>query len=78
MLTFAAEVAQTSLRVNLINPGPTRTAMRAGAFPGEDPMSLPAPDAITEAFVALAEKSFEGHGLWVPADNWPPAGETAH
>ncbi len=78
VLTYAAEVAQTSLRVNLINPGPTRTGMRAGAFPGEDPMSLPAPDEITEAFVALAETSFQGHGLWVPADHWPPAGATAH
>ena len=78
VLTYAAEVAQTNLRVNLINPGPIRTEMRASAFPGEDPMSLPAPDEITKAFVALAEKSFDGHGLWLAADHWPPAGVTAH
>ena len=77
-LTYAAEVAQTTLRVNLINPGATRTAMRAAAFPGEDPIGLPAPEEVTEAFVAVAEASFEGHGLWVPADHWPPAGVATH
>ncbi len=70
-LTYAAEVAKTNLRVNLINPGPTRTAMRALAFPGEDPESLPAPEQLTEAFVAVAEAGFDGHGLWVSADQWP-------
>lgn len=70
-LTYAAEVAKTNLRVNLINPGPTRTEMRALAFPGEDPETLPAPEQLTEAFVAIAEAGFDGHGLWVPADQWP-------
>ena len=39
--SYADEVANTSLRVNLANPGATRTAMRAKAMPGEDPMTLP-------------------------------------
>ncbi len=73
-LSYAAEVANTNLRVNLVNPGPTRTGMRAAAFPGEDPASLPPPEAVADAFVALAEPGFEGHGLWVPADEWPPKG----
>ncbi len=59
---YAAETAKTSLRVNLIDPGRTRTAMRARAYPGEDPMSLPAPDAITDLFVQLAEPACTRHG----------------
>ncbi|MFL5238602.1 MAG: SDR family NAD(P)-dependent oxidoreductase [Rhizomicrobium sp.] len=45
-LTYAAECADTNIRVNLFNPGPIRTKMRAKAFPGEDPMSLPPTDAV--------------------------------
>ena len=41
-LTYAAETVTTNVRVNLINPGPTRTRMRAAAMPGEDPMSVEA------------------------------------
>lgn len=54
-LTYAAEVGMTTIRANLIDPGAVRTAMRAKAFPGEDAMSLPTPDSITEWFVRLAE-----------------------
>src|SRR5262252_8127372 len=39
--TFAAETASTNIRVNIFNPGPTRTRMRAAVMPGEDPMTLP-------------------------------------
>ena len=35
--TYAAETAATPIRVNLFNPGPTRTRMRAAVMPGEDP-----------------------------------------
>lgn len=66
--TWAVEMQNTSVRVNVINPGPTRTRMRASAFPGEDATSLPAPDDIMEAFVAAASPSFNGHGLWIAAD----------
>src|SRR4030081_1822850 len=37
---WAEETASTTLRVNLFNPGPIRTRMRATVFPGEDPMTL--------------------------------------
>jgi NAD(P)-dependent dehydrogenase (short-subunit alcohol dehydrogenase family) len=67
---YAAEVAHTPVRVNLINPGPTRTRMRADAFPGENPETLPAPDAIAAAFVPLAEDSCTLHGNWIAADEW--------
>jgi NAD(P)-dependent dehydrogenase (short-subunit alcohol dehydrogenase family) len=52
--TYAHEVANTNVRVNLINPGPVRTNMRAQAFPGEDPATLPAPDELVSLFLELA------------------------
>jgi NAD(P)-dependent dehydrogenase (short-subunit alcohol dehydrogenase family) len=65
--TYAKEMANTSVRANLINPGGQRTDMRATAFPGEDPMSLPHPDERTDAFVDLAEASCQMNGELVTA-----------
>jgi NAD(P)-dependent dehydrogenase (short-subunit alcohol dehydrogenase family) len=65
--TYAAEVQKTNLKVNLIDPGRTRTRMRAKAYPGEDPMTLKAPEEITDAFVELAEPSCTRHGETVTA-----------
>ncbi|WP_108125503.1 YciK family oxidoreductase [Saccharospirillum mangrovi] len=46
MQTLADEVGTISaLRVHCINPGGTRTAMRAAAYPAEDPSEVPAPEA---------------------------------
>ena len=70
VLCYAAEVAETKVRVNLINPGPTRTKMRAEAFPGEDAMQLPTAEAIAEAFLPLAQDDCTLHGAWVAADEW--------
>lgn len=53
VLAWAAEVRHTNLRVNLFDPGPMRTRLRAAALPGEDPASVPAPDEAAEALVAL-------------------------
>jgi NAD(P)-dependent dehydrogenase (short-subunit alcohol dehydrogenase family) len=61
-LTWAAECTQTKVRVNLLNPGPVRTAMRAKAFPGEDPMTLPAPDALAPLIVEMLSPSFAKNG----------------
>ena len=52
--TYASEVANTPVRANLVNPGPVATAMRARAMPGEDPETLPKPDALAETFIRLA------------------------
>jgi NAD(P)-dependent dehydrogenase (short-subunit alcohol dehydrogenase family) len=41
------------IRVNCINPGRTRTAMRRTAYPGEDPASLLAPEEIMPAYLYL-------------------------
>ncbi len=67
VLTWAQETAKTSLRVNLIDPGGVRTTMRATAFPGEDPMTLPTPDEIADVFVELAEPACDRHGELVRA-----------
>lgn len=65
--TYAAEVAYSSLKVNILNPGIVRTAMRAEAFPGEDPQSLPAPESIVERFIELASPQFSKTGKIVNA-----------
>ncbi len=62
VLTYAAECQNTSVGVNLINPGPIRTQMRARAMPGEDPATLATPDDIAPLFVDLAQASYKGHG----------------
>jgi NAD(P)-dependent dehydrogenase (short-subunit alcohol dehydrogenase family) len=51
---YAAEIANTRARANLIDPGPLRTRLRARAFPGEDPGLLPSPDSVTDPFLDLA------------------------
>ena len=62
MKVYADEVANTPVRVNLLNPGPTRTGMRAKAFPGENPASLKPPDHVVETFVQLALPSCTDNG----------------
>lgn len=61
--TYAHELIDTSVRVNLLNPGPVRTGMRAKAFPGEDPKKLPAPDELVPLVLELASPAcdFSGH-----------------
>jgi NAD(P)-dependent dehydrogenase (short-subunit alcohol dehydrogenase family) len=57
-LTYADETTSTPIRVNLFNPGPTRTRMRALVMPGEDPMTLPTPEQVAEKIVDLCLPSF--------------------
>ena len=62
VMIYAAEMNKTNVRVNLINPGATRTAMRSQAFPGENPDTLKLPEDITEIFVELSEVSCQLNG----------------
>jgi NAD(P)-dependent dehydrogenase (short-subunit alcohol dehydrogenase family) len=60
--TYAAETATTRVKVNLFNPGPIRTKMRAQAMPGEDPETLDTPEQVAERILELCLPSFEESG----------------
>ncbi|HRJ70290.1 MAG TPA: SDR family NAD(P)-dependent oxidoreductase, partial [Beijerinckiaceae bacterium] len=60
---YAAEVMNISnVRAMLVNPGPIRTAMRAAAMPGEDPDTLPPPEAIVPDILRLASPDWSETG----------------
>ena len=50
---LADELENTPIRVNVINPGRTRTRMRARAYPGENPASVPTPQRHSPAYLYL-------------------------
>ncbi|NTF41470.1 oxidoreductase [Rhizobium sp. AC27/96] len=52
--TWAGETQSTPLRITSVDPGATRTAMRAQAMPGEDPDTLPHPREVAQAILPLA------------------------
>ena len=52
--TYALEIEKTPVRVFLVDPGRTRTALRAQAMPGEDPSALPAPSEIVPYLIEMA------------------------
>ncbi|QUS39684.1 SDR family NAD(P)-dependent oxidoreductase [Tardiphaga alba] len=62
---WANETATTPLRVNLFNPGPIRTHMRAIVMPGEDPETLDTPAQAAEAIVPLCLPSWTETGKFV-------------
>src|ERR1700727_2335905 len=59
---WAHETATTPIRVNLFNPGPIRTRMRASVFPGEDPLTLDTPDQAAEFIVPMCAPSWTETG----------------
>ena len=61
--TYAAETAHTALKVNLINPGPLRTGMRAEARPGEDPMTLQPPEAVAADIARMLSPDYAENGV---------------
>lgn len=60
--TWANELASTPVKVNIVNPGPIRTGMRAKAYPGEKPETLKTPDDIAPLFVKLASPAWTATG----------------
>jgi len=56
--TYAKEVEKTAIRVVAIDPGRTRTSMRAQAMPGEDPETLPHPSELVPHLVEMASAGF--------------------
>jgi NAD(P)-dependent dehydrogenase (short-subunit alcohol dehydrogenase family) len=63
--TWAQEVANTPLRVNLADPGIVATKMREQAMPGEDPATLPRPEDIAPSLAALCLPAETRHGARV-------------
>jgi NAD(P)-dependent dehydrogenase (short-subunit alcohol dehydrogenase family) len=61
--TYAEETRTTPVRVNLFNPGATRTKMRAQAMPGEDPMTLPTPEEIAAHVITLVDPALSETGM---------------
>jgi NAD(P)-dependent dehydrogenase (short-subunit alcohol dehydrogenase family) len=59
---WAAETASTPIRVNLFNPGPIRTRMRATVFPGEDPMTLDTPEQAAELILPMCAPDWNETG----------------
>ena len=55
---YAAEVANTPLKVNAFYPGAVRTAMRAKAVPGEDPDTLPRPEVVVPKLIDMVAPAF--------------------
>ncbi|HTB42906.1 MAG TPA: SDR family NAD(P)-dependent oxidoreductase [Acetobacteraceae bacterium] len=62
VLTWADELRKTRLRVNLFDPGVVRSRLRTGAFPGEDPATLPRPEDVAPALAALCLPGETRHG----------------
>ncbi|MFC3713832.1 SDR family NAD(P)-dependent oxidoreductase [Sphingoaurantiacus capsulatus] len=58
--TYGEEVRNTSrVRAAIVDPGRTRTKMRAQAYPGEDPQTVKPPEEVAEAIVKLLVEDFE-------------------
>ncbi|MFT3730811.1 MAG: SDR family NAD(P)-dependent oxidoreductase [Hyphomicrobium sp.] len=68
--SWAAELTNTSVRANLINPGATATQMRAKAFPGEDPATLPSPEDLVPLFLELASPKCQRNGEIINFREW--------
>jgi NAD(P)-dependent dehydrogenase (short-subunit alcohol dehydrogenase family) len=67
--TYAAETATTAVKVNLLDPGATRTRMRAQAYPGEDAAKLKTPDALAPLILKLTAPDHTASGEVVAAED---------
>lgn len=62
LAAYGDEMAEISrIRVAILDPGATRTAMRARAYPGEDPASVKPPEVVADRIVAMAVEGFEAN-----------------
>jgi NAD(P)-dependent dehydrogenase (short-subunit alcohol dehydrogenase family) len=71
--TWAAELADTDVRVNLVDPGEMNTQMHRDAEPDEDPTQWTAPTEVTEVFLYLAtdeSRSVNGKRFQAQEENW--------
>lgn len=74
---LADELEQTQVRCNSVNPGGTRTAMRAQAYPAEDASQLPPPEAHMDLLIYLLSAASIGvNGQRIDARTWAGPSET--
>ena len=68
--TWAGETQRLPLRIVSVDPGPTRTAMRAQAVPGEDPSTVPHPSEVAAKLLPLCGPDLTETGkLFVVREN---------
>ena len=67
---WADELQKEGIRVNAVNPGGTRTQMRAAAYPQEDPLTLPTAEEIAPVFLWLARADTQVTGQSLEARDW--------
>ncbi|HTN98209.1 MAG TPA: SDR family NAD(P)-dependent oxidoreductase [Nordella sp.] len=60
---YAHEIEGTTMKANLISPGPIRTELRTEAWPDEDPDSVPPPEALAPAILAMLSPAFDLNGV---------------
>lgn len=60
--TYANETSDSAIKVNLVDPGATATAMRAEAYPGEDQETLQKPEQVAEVILRLVLPETEATG----------------
>jgi len=65
---YAQETMTSNLLVNMINPGGTRTDMRADAMPDENPETIKPPDALNHLFLELASPAYNQTGQMIEAE----------
>jgi len=59
LAAHAQEVERISeIKVAIVDPGATRTKMRANAYPGEDPNTVKAPEVVADRLIALVQEDF--------------------
>jgi len=60
---YAHEIEGTTVRANLISPGPIRTELRTEAWPDENPESVPLPEALAPAILTMLSPAFDKNGV---------------
>jgi NAD(P)-dependent dehydrogenase (short-subunit alcohol dehydrogenase family) len=60
---YAHEIEGTAVRANLLSPGPIRTELRVEAWPGEDPSTVPLPEALAPAILSMLSPDFDRNGV---------------
>jgi len=70
VMTYAAECESSGVKINMIDPGPIRTHMRALAVPGEDPNILPTPADIAPLFADMLSPDYALTGQKVRFYDW--------